>query len=74
MTEGYEQYQESTPENYKRMRELELEFEGGVPQGAPTSPLLSLVALIRTVLAKDITKMYADDGVKASSLDFELKT
>lgn len=69
MTEEYEDYQDSTPENYKRMRELELEFEGGVPQGAPTSPLLSIIALIRTVLAKDITKMYADDGVKASSED-----
>lgn len=56
-----------TPESYYRMRELELEFEGGVPQGAPTSPLLSILALIRTVMARDKTAMYADDGLKASS-------
>lgn len=58
---------EYSERRYHRIRELELEFEGGVPQGAPTSPLLSIVALIRTVMAKDKTTMYADDGVKASS-------
>lgn len=39
----------------------------GVPQGAPTSPLLSLLVLKDTVnLACEMTKMYADDGLWAT--------
>lgn len=42
----------------------------GVPQGAPTSPLMAIVALGDTVMRPDkgsTTVMYADDGVKASN-------
>lgn len=39
----------------------------GVPQGAPTSPLLSLILLTHSVMTgSPHTKMYADDGVYAS--------
>lgn len=35
----------------------------GVPQGAPTSPLLSLLVLGETIMAYADTVMYADDGL-----------
>lgn len=40
----------------------------GVPQGAPTSPLLSCLALIPTVLRKFNNTQYADDGLYMGDL------
>lgn len=63
----YSMQQKAILESITGKPERFYDYYDGVPQGAPTSPLLSILALIRTVMARDITKMYADDGVKASS-------
>lgn len=45
----------------------------GVPQGAPTSPLLSLILLTDSVMTlSEQTTMYADDGNLASDLPIHL--
>jgi retron-type reverse transcriptase len=45
----------------------------GVPQGAPTSPFLSILALDSAVKTKEERVEYADDGVMMSDEVFEVK-
>lgn len=47
----------------------------GVPQGAPTSPLLSTLALENSILNRGVnTLMYADDGLYYGDIDQPLIT
>lgn len=47
----------------------------GVPQGAPTSPILSTLALEGSILDRGVdTIMYADDGIYYGNIDVPLIT
>lgn len=45
----------------------------GVPQGAPTSPLLAILILVKSFLVQEQSISYADDPIFYSNSDFEIK-